>query len=165
MKNIVFLLIALGLFITGCSSGPEKTQKSQLQIREFQTRSYQDVKPMMVMKAMLNVLQDEGFIVKNAVPELGLLTAVKETDIEVKRKSFLSSLFSGDPRWDKNSVIEVSCNVSDYGYASKVRVNFKRKILDNKGGFVKIEQIDEQKFYQNFFNRVSKSIFIQRQDL
>ncbi len=49
----------------------------------------------MIMKAMLNVLQDDGFIVKNAIMDLGLLSAEKTVDIESKGEAFLSALFLG----------------------------------------------------------------------
>lgn len=165
MKNVIIFSIVFGIIITGCATAPQ-TQKTQLQIREFQTRTYTEVDSKIVMKAMLNVLQDDGFIVKNAVPELGLLTASKEIDIENKGKAFLTSLFGGEhARWKKNSTIEASCNVSEIKDGCKVRVNFQQKILDNKGGVVEIKHIDEQQFYQTFFNKVSKSIFIQRTGL
>ena len=165
MKNLIIFSIAITLIVTGCATAP-KTQKTQLQIREFQTRTFTDVDSKIVMKAMLNVLQDDGFIVKNAVPELGLLTASREIDIENKGKAFAAALFGGvHARWKKNSTIEASCNVSDIKDGCKVRVNFQQKILDNKGGIVEIKQIDEQEFYQTFFTKVSKSIFIQRMGL
>lgn len=165
MKNFIIFSIVVGITLAGCASAP-KTQKTQLQIREFQTRTYMDVDSKIVMKAMLNVLQDDGFIVKNAVPELGLLTASREIDVENKGKAFFSALFKGnDARWEKNSIIEASCNVSDIKDGCKVRANFQQKIFDNKGGIVKIEQIEEQQFYQTFFTKVSKSIFIQRMGL
>jgi hypothetical protein len=165
MKNAIIFSIVVGIILTGCASAP-KTQKTQLQIREFQSRTYADVDSKIVMKAMLNVLQDDGFIVKNAVPELGLLTATREIDVENKGKAFAAAFFMGvNARWKKNSIIDASCNVSDIKDGCKVRANFQQKILDNKGGIVKIQQIDEQQFYQTFFNKVSKSIFIQRMGL
>ena len=165
MKNVIISSIVLIIIIAGCATAP-KPQKTQLQIREFQTRTYTDVDSKLVMKAMFNVLQDDGFIVENAVPELGLLTAVREVDIEDKGKAFAAAFFGGvHARWKKNSVVEASCNVSDIKDGCKVRVNFQQKILDNKGGIVEIRQVDEQEFYQTFFNKVSKSIFIQKMGL
>jgi hypothetical protein len=65
------------------------TPKTQLEIREIQTRSYDTPDTKMVMKAVLNVLQDEGYNIKNAETELGLLTASKEIDIEDKTQAAL----------------------------------------------------------------------------
>jgi len=162
MKQIFIISILISFFITCCASSP-KTEKTQLQIREIQTRTYETSESKLVLKAMLNVLQDDGFIVKTAVPELGLLTATKEIDIENLSESIPAFLFGREnARWKKNSIIEATCNISDFGDGCKVRVNFSQKILDNLGGIIAIRQIYDQKFYQAFFFKVDKSIYIQK---
>lgn len=165
MKQIFVISILISVFITSCASSPQ-TEKTQLQIRAIQTRTYEISESKLVLKAMLNVLQDDGFIVKTAVPELGLLTATKEIDIERMSESLPAFFFGGaNARWKKNSIIEATCNVSFFRDKCKVRVNFSQKILDNLGGIIKIRQIYDQKFYQTFFTKVDKSIFIQRMGL
>ena len=165
MKRISIISILISFFITSCASSP-KTEKTQLQIRSIQTRTYETLESKLVLKAMLNVLQDDGFIVKTAVPELGLLTATKEIDIENASESIPAFLFGGaNARWKKNSIIEATCNISDFRDGCKVRVNFTQKILDNLGGILAIRQIYDQKFYQAFFLKVDKSIYIQRMGL
>ena len=165
MKRIFIISILISFFITSCASSP-KTEKTQLQIRSIQTRTYETSESKLVLKAMLNVLQDDGFIVKTAVPELGLLTATKEIDIENASESIPAFLFGGaNARWKKNSIIEATCNISDFRNGCKVRVNFTQKILDNLGGILAIRQIYDQKFYQAFFLKVDKSIYIQRMGL
>jgi hypothetical protein len=172
MKQIFITSILISFFLTNCASVP-KIERTQLQIREIQTRTYEILESKLVLKAMLNVLQDDGFIVKTAVPELGLLTATKEIDIEKeeidieKESESIPAFFFGgaNARWKKNSIIEATCNVSDFRDRCKVRVNFTQKILDNLGGIIEIRQIYDQKFYQTFFLKVDKSIYIQRMGL
>jgi hypothetical protein len=55
--------------------------------------------------------------------------------------------------------------VSEYGEQARVRVNFQIKVLNNKGGIMKIEQIDDEKYYQDFFSKVDKGIFIQKEKI
>ena len=165
MKQIFIIFSLISFFLINCASVP-KIEKTQLQIREIQTRTYEISESKLVLKAMLNVLQDDGFIVKTAVPELGLLTATKEVDIEKESESIPAFFFGGaNARWKKNSIIEATCNVSDFRDRCKVRVNFTQKILDNLGGIIEIRQIYDQKFYQTFFLKVDKSIYIQRMGL
>lgn len=166
MKQVFIISILISFFvITNCASFP-KTEKTQLQIREIQTRTYEASEPELLLKAMLNVFQDDGFIVKTAVPELGLLTATKEIDIENMSESIPAFFFGGaNARWKKNSIIEATCNISNFQDGSKVRVNFTQKILDNLGGILEIRQIYDQQFYQTFFFKVDKSIYIQRMGL
>jgi len=165
MKQIFIISILLSSFMTGCATPPE-TEKTQLQIRAIQTRTYEISESKLVLKAMLNVLQDDGYIVKTAVPEIGLLTAIKEIDIERISESMPAFFFGGaNARWKKSAIIEATCNVSYFGDTCKIRVNFTQKILDNLGGVIEIRQIYDQKFYQTFFTKVDKSIFIQRMGL
>ncbi|MEJ2270544.1 MAG: hypothetical protein P8Y04_12350 [Desulfobulbaceae bacterium] len=107
MKRIFIISILISFFITSCASSP-KAEKTQLQIRSIQTRTYETSESKLVLKAMLNVLQDDGFIVKTAVPELGLLTATKEIDVERMSESMPAFFFGGaNARWKKNSAIYV----------------------------------------------------------
>ena len=166
-KKVILFLLILALFISGCATtGSIVPQKTQLQIREFQTRAYDTTDTKMVMKAMLNVLQDDGFIVKNANLELGLLTARKEIDVENSGEVFVAWFFAGqNARWKKNSIIEVSANISKFGAQTRVRVNFQRKVLDNRGAVLKVKQINNEGYYQKFFSKVDKGIFIQKENL
>ncbi len=166
MKKIWILSLVVSIFVFGCATTGVTPQKTQLQIREFQTRTYETNDTKMVMKAMLNVLQDDGFIVKNAVLDLGLLSAEKSVDVENKGEAFLSAFFLGaNARWKKASIIDCTGNVSEYGKETRVRVNFQLKVLDNKGGIVEVKQIEDEKYYQDFFSKVDKGIFIQKEKL
>ena len=67
----------------------------------------------MVMKSLLNVLQDDGFIVKNASVDLGLISATKEINVENKTEAIILGLLGGqNASWKKNSIIECSGNVT-----------------------------------------------------
>ncbi|MGQ9570140.1 MAG: hypothetical protein ACUVUQ_04715 [Thermodesulfovibrionales bacterium] len=162
----VGLLIIMSIFVFGCATTGVTPQMTQLQIMEFQTRTYETNDLKMIMKAMHDVLQDDGFIVKNAVMDLGLLSAEKTVDIENKGEAFLSALFLGDQAtWEKASVIECTANVSEYSNQARIRVNFQVKVLDNKGGIREVKQIEEEKYYQDIFSKVDKGIFIQKEKL
>ena len=166
MKRSRFLLFTMFVFVFGCATGGAKPQKTQLQIREFQTRTYETNDVKMVMKAVLHVLQDNGFMVKNAVVDLGLLTAEKEVDVESQGEAFFATFFAGaHARWKKANMVECTANVSEFGETTRVRVNFQTKIVDNRGGIMKIDQIEDPVFYQNFFAKVDKGIFIQKEKL
>ena len=145
-------LFIASLMILGCATTPATPPKTQLEIREFQTRDYDTSDVKMVMKSLLNVLQDDGYIVKNANVELGLLSATKELNVENKGQAVLLVLLAGqNARWKKNSTIECSGNVTEMGKVCKVRINFQIKTLDNKGGVVDVKTIEDPIFYQEFF--------------
>lgn len=177
MRNLILMMLMLA-FLTSCTIVTQQTdqshQRTQLETREFQTRVFETDDTKLVMKAMLNVLQDEGFVVKNAVTDLGLLSATKEIDLTRNRNSndFWSEFFeSMSKNNDKNNlykkfkIVEASINVSEFGKQSKVRANFQAKVLDNTGNTVEVYQVDDPKYYQDFFSKVDKAIFIQKQGL
>ena len=162
---MTFFALALTC-LAGCVQMPVQPEKTQLQIREFQTRTYDTTDTKMVMKAILNVLQDDGYMVKNANTELGLLTATKEVDIENKGQALLLTLLAGkNAQYAKNSEIESTANVSEFGKQTKVRLNFQVKSYDNHGNVMEVKQIADAKFYQEFFAKADKGIFIQKQKI
>ena len=168
MKKSLFILTLLLPLSTfpGCITRPPAPARTQLQVREFETREFEVHNSRRVMKSLLNVLQDEGFIVKNAVVELGLITATRSVDLEDSNDAFFRSLFMGDQAvWQKNAEIEVSINCSEVRDGTRVRANFQRKILDNRGGIMRVENVDDAIFYQDFFSKVDKGLFLERERL
>ncbi len=159
-------LIGMTLFGTGCMGRNQEAPMTQLQIREIQTRSFESKDAKSVLKEMINVLQDEAFIVKQANLDLGLLSGEKDIDVENGWHSFFSVLANGkNASWTKNALIEVSANVTQFGKDTKVRVNFQRKLFDNFGRVVKVIQIYDQEYYQEFFFKVDKGLFIQEEKI
>ena len=166
MKNFLVFFIMIVLFSYGCAPTETIPEKTQLQIRELQTRTYQTDDVKMVLKAMLNVLQDDGYIVKNTNTDLGFLSATKEIDIENRGEALLSTFLLGNQAsWKKNALIEATANVSSFNKECRVRVNFQVKVMDNKGGVREVKPIDDVKHYEDFFSKVDKGIFIQKENL
>lgn len=162
------LAMMIGLF-SGCAPMPPRPQRTQLEIREFQTRTYDNTKgqSVRVMKAVLDVLQDEGFIIKNADRELGFITASKEVDVQDPWGSAFAHFGSGgaQPRYRKNAITECSANITEFGKVVKVRAIFQRKVMDNLGGTMGVTQIEDPLFYQDFFAKVDKGVFIEKQNI
>jgi len=166
MSRILPFICCL-LFAAGCAKElkPEP-EKTQLEIREFQTRTFDVDNMRMVMKSVLNVLQDDNYIVKNVALDLGFLTATKEEDVEDSSEKFWSQFTrANEARWPKHRIIEATVNVSDFGKQVRIRVNFQAKILDNRGSVVTVNQITDEKFYQDIFAKVDKGIFLQNQNI
>lgn len=166
MKLILSLLLAVST--AGCIWGSTTPPKTQLEIREFQTREFDTKDTKLVMKAVLNVLQDEGFTIRNADSHLGFLSATKEVDLgggPIFNWSWSDTKSSGDARWKKLRVIDATANISEHGKQTRVRVSFQQKVLDNLGAVMEAKAIDDAKFYQDFFSKVDKGIFLQKENL
>lgn len=145
------------------------TPMTQLEKRQFQTRTYDSTDKALVMKAMLNVLQDEGFIVYNANPLLGFIYGVKDFDtsdpnIDISKEFGLSK---ARLNWNgvKVATVETTANVTEYGKSMRVRINFKRKLLNIYGNAQFIDDINDEIYYQDFFSKVDKAIFLQKQKI
>ena len=177
---LILALIGIVSMISACTivntyQAPD-APKTQLQTRQVQTREFDTNNVKLIMKAVINVLQDDGFIVKNAQLDLGLLTAQKEIDLSQSRgnsNDFWSEFFKGidrnrsrnsnDLTYSKIKIVESSVNISEFGKQTKVRANFQVKVLDNLGNPKEVYQVEDAKFYQDFFVKVDKGVFIQKQ--
>ena len=160
---LVFAAVFAAIFFGGCAI-PTPPPLSPLETRSMQTREYPTGDTHLVMKALLNVLQDEGFTTKNAVPELGLITAVKETDIERNGVAVFAGFLAGpEGVWEKNAAIEATANVSEFGKDTRVRLSFRRKVYSNHGTVMQIEDLRDPQYYQDFFAKVDKGVFLQKE--
>lgn len=171
MKRIlssILVLCLIGVIAPNSAEAKNEiiTPQSQLQKRQYQTRQYEYISKADIMKAMLNVLQDEGFIVNNANSLLGFISGAKEFSPNDKTIDVQSEL--GTKKGLLGcvvAVVEATANVSEYGNNYKVRINFKRKLLNSYGNAYKITEVTDEKYYQNFFSKVDKAIFIQKQKI
>jgi hypothetical protein len=170
MKRYGGLLAILSILLTGClpvRPNFNPPQITQLQARAIQTRSYDGLDQKTVLKTVLNVLQDEGFIVHYGDVELGLLNASKELVENTKTdfaSQFMASLGNANALRNAVSSIEATANISEFGKQIKVRMNFQRKVGNDQLP-VDVSQINDPKFYQEFFVKVDKGLFIQKQGL
>lgn len=173
MKKYLILLLVCCLFagIEPSYAKPKNVpqQATQLEKRVYQSRTFDNIDKATVMKSMLNVLQDEGFIVNNANPLLGFISGSKEFDVSDKtidiEKEF--GIKKNALAWKgiRVATIEATANVSEFGKEIRVRINFKRKLLNTYGNAQFIDEISDEKYYQDFFAKVDKAIFIQKQKI
>lgn len=171
MKKYFILIIAvfIAFGVMPVSAKTDVKPVTQLEKRAYQTRTFDSCDKATLMKAMLNVLQDEGFIVNNANPLLGFISGSKEFDVSDKtidvKKEFGIKKGSLIFRGIKVATIESTANVSDFGKEVRVRINFKRKLLNVYGNAQSINEITDENYYQDFFSKVDKAIFIQKQKI
>jgi len=157
-------LLTVALLLPSClSDAPPPPQPTQLEMRNFQTREYDTYDAKMVMKAVLNVLQDMGFIVGSADTEIGLLTANRWTDVQHSKKE-VKKATKNEVTLSKSIVLDCTANISAFGKTqTRVRVNFQQRILDANGNAMQAFPIQDADFYQTFFAQVDKGIFLQQE--
>ncbi len=138
---------------------------TQLQIRELQTRSFDIEDSTRVIKAVLDVLQDESFIPKEVNDSIGYIYASKEVDVEDGNEAFWAKFWEKDPRWNKFLLVECAANITQRAHEVRVRLAFHVKTLDNHARVVAVQPVHDPVFYQRFFSRVDKGVYLEKEGL
>jgi hypothetical protein len=151
---------------------PASMQKRQLQTRIFDTENESEV-----LAASSAVLQDIGFLVDESEVQLGLIVASKERSAiqpaEVTAQVILAILAAigggtPDPVWDENQIMRISLVVTPIIVEQKntaVRITFQRIVFTNKGTISKSEPLGTPEIYQEFFDKLSKALFLEAQEI
>lgn len=171
MKKILAIILVLCCCLPAAAKKRQNeeiiTPLSQLEKRQFQTRTYPAQDNVIAMKAILNVLQDEGFIVYNVNSLLGYIYGVKDFDLSDPNIDISKEFGVTKSRLNYNGVkvatLEVSVNVTQYGGKSRIRANFKRKLLNQYGNAQMIDDISEIEFYDDFYSKVDAAMNLQKQ--
>jgi hypothetical protein len=162
-----FSALVICFSVMGCQFEPPKPPLTQLQLRQLQSRSYENRDMIVAMRAVINALLDEGFIIKNADKDLGFVQATK--DIEIAGAGAFAEFggFFGNnqTRWRNSTQIDCSGTLTAVGKTTNVRLIFQRKTLDNFGVPMGIALIEDPAYYQNVFTKIDKSLFLEREGL
>ena len=90
MKKFIHIFLIIAFIFTSNSTvfaAKEKVERSMLEIREVQTRYFETTDSNLVAKAIINTLQDNGFIIQRLEPDLGYIKAKKEVKLKRTIKS------------------------------------------------------------------------------
>ena len=160
--------------VAGCESIPPNALKMSpetLEHRQLQTRRFDGTDDKTILAACAGVLQDLGFNLDESETKLGLIVASKERSAVSAGQiagAVVAALFGVTTSIDKNQKIRVSLVVSPANQNANgsddksfyVRVTFQRTIWNTNGQITRIEGINDAKIYQDFFQKLSKSLFL-----
>ena len=185
-------LIALAIpFLGGCQTPVEDAMAlppESLKLRQLQTRRVEGIDEKALLAASVGVLQDLGFNIDESETQLGVIVASKKRsaiDTGDIAASALESLIIGmvaaalsdDHESDVDIDIDVTQKIrisivtrpalDSAGQprpdAQVIRVTIQRLVWDDEGNLTHAESIEDPKVYQKFFDRLSKSIFLELQ--
>lgn len=177
MKKLSAVLAAF--LIAGCVTVPPDTfvvTPQLLQQRNIESRRYDGINEADLIIASANVLQDLGFNLENSETKLGVLTASKQRDATDGREvvaAVLVAALTGVPMpMSKDQTIRVALVVrsvldSDGKPMANhhfVRVTFQRLVRKTDNS-VHGETLTDLQLYQDFYERVSKSVFLEAQKI
>ena len=139
---------------------PESLRDRQLQSRIFETNDEK-----MLLTASAALLQDLGFTIDESEVALGLIHSARERDVtdkgEVVGKVILGVLLGAPPTWDTRQRVVASVVTKPIDEKRiAVRVTFQHMVWNNQNQVTKLEQINDPEIYQEFFAKLSKSVFL-----
>jgi len=162
----------------GCVTLPPDTfvlTPELLKQRQIETRKYSGIQERELLIACSNVLQDLGFNLENSEVRLGVLTASKQRDAvqagEVALAIAMALLGASTPI-SKDQTIRVSLVVrpvrmSDGSPSQKehfVRITVQRIVRRTDNSII-AQGLNDPELFRQFFERVSKSVFLEAQNL
>ncbi len=172
---------ALCLCLAGCASMPNNLlvmPSDYLSAREQQMRKYATTDDKKVIKASAGALQDLGFTIDKSEMELGMVvssknsTAVSAGQVTAALTADVACVLFGCytnlyGKTDKAQKIEASVMVNSAlaKDSTVVRVKFQTVVWNVQGQVSRFETIKDPKIYQDFFERLSKSIFLEEQKI
>lgn len=177
MKTLSALLTVL--LISGCVQMPKDSfvvTPELLKQRQIETRHYDGIKGENLIVASSNTLQDLGYTLDNSETKLGVLTASKQRDAtntgQVVASVILAMLGGGASPVDKDQTIRVSLVVRPVNDSNGkamddsqfVRVSFQR-VVRRSDNSTYSETLREDQLFKDFFERVSKAVFLEAQKI
>jgi len=174
-----FILIVGALLLSGCVTiPPDALQLSpeNLQLRQLQTRRY-DTDEKTLLSAAAALLQDLGFQVDETTREIGVISASKERDAtnpgQIVTSLLIAALTGVAIPVDRNQHIRASVVthplIIDDGDRSNcqtaIRATFQRTVFNHQKQVSRRECIIDKDIYQEFFDKLSKSLFLGAHDI
>lgn len=169
----VFLFLAI-LLIGGCATGvPQdalRLSPETLERRQMQTRRFDGIPETEILSACAAVLQDLGFNLDESETELGVLVASKKRsaiDARQVATAVLLGIIGWEMETDEKQKIRASLvtrPAGDHGRDGEsylVRITFQRVVWNSANDVSRIEGLDAPELYQGFFDRLSKSVFLE----
>jgi len=167
--------LILGGILVGCAPHVPKEalelSPESLRLRQLQTRRFDSGNEKVLLAAGAAVLQDLGFNLDESETELGVIVASKERSAvepgQVMAAVFMALLGVPMPidKYQKIRASLVTRPAGEREESTLVRVTFQRIVWDTQGRVTKTEPLDEPVFYQEFFARLSKAVFLEAHEL
>jgi hypothetical protein len=170
-----FLLLGLALLAAGCNTGvpsdalnlsPDSLERRQLESRRFEGGKESDI-----LSACSGVAQDMGFTIDEAETKLGVMVASKNREAsDTGSRVAMAILFGANAAnsMDRSQKIRLCIVVKPVQSSNGagpaqwvVRATFQRMVWNSYGQLTRLEGLKEPELYQQFFEKLSKSVFLE----
>jgi hypothetical protein len=175
MRRFLPLSLIGILIMSGCQTIPKDAftlSPETLAQRQIQTKKYQTTDEAKILAACAGLLQDLGFNIDESETKLGLISSSKMRSAKNAGQiigailiTVLSGVSTPIEKEQKMRGCVVTRPVGENGEYVAVRVTFQRVVWDTKGQVTRSESLTDPKIYQEFFDRLSKAIFLEAQEI
>jgi hypothetical protein len=150
---------------------PEDLVQRPLQSRQF------DTDEQTLLAASTALLQDLGFMIEDSEPAYGLIACSKHRDASRTEQmigAFALAMLTGvvppvdRDQWIRASVVTqpVAVDAADPAKCrTVVRVSFQRIVRNQRGLVSRQEGLVEPQMYRDFFEKLSRSLFLEAHEL
>ena len=168
------ILICIGVFLVACQNRIFEQaltlSPDSLRDRQLQTRIFEAIDEKKLLTASAAVLQDLGFTIDETEVRCGVIVCSRDRDVTETVEVVLSVAL------EILSILVLSPTSVPYDQTQKVlaslvttpadnqriavRITFHQMVWDSDGNITKNEQINDPQIYQEFFSKLSKSVFL-----
>lgn len=159
--------------LAGCQAGVPRDalalNTESLERRQLQTRKFSTSDESKLLNAAVGLVQDLGFTIEGTQSKLGLITGSKQRDAtdagQVAGAVFVAFLTGVSTAVDKDQTIRISVVTFPSGTQTSLRVTFQRAVRNTQGQLSRLEFIEDPAIYQQFFEKLSKAVFLEAQKI
>ena len=169
------LLLCAPLFVApGCAANIPKQalnlQPDSLARRQLQTRRFDTEDELKLLQAAAMVLQDLGFAIDESETKLGVIAGSKSRDAtsaqQIIGAVIVAALSGAAVPVDNVQHIKASVVTrSSQPETMNLRVTFQRTIVNTDGQVSRVESLEDPALYREFFDKLSKAVFLQANDI
>ncbi len=178
MKFNFLVFLSVLLIATGCTSSNVsffKPTESSIALRQIQSRTYETADEAKILSSVIALMQDTGFIIEKSDDALGFVSVTKNADavkggqvalaLTLDVLNILSGSGYSDNLGDVDDVQKINASVvvkpNSDGKSYTVRLTYQRMVWNKKGILSKVETLNDKEMYNLFFDKLSKSIFLE----
>lgn len=162
--------------VGGCTSGgiPKDAlvlKQESLALRQQQTRRFSTPDEKSLVVAAAGLLQDMGFSLDESEVALGVIVGSKTRSAEDTGQiigSLFAAMLGAQVPYDQEQKIRASLvtRPSDTNPGETLlRVTFQRIVWNNMGDVWKLETISDESVYAEFFDKLSKAVFLEANEI
>ena len=174
--KLLLLFFLCILLIPGCATTVPKEAMSlspvSLEQRQIQTRKYETNDEEKILIACAGLLQDMGFNIDESETELGVIVGSKmrsAVNVGQQIAAVLAAAFTGvvtpTNKEQKMRASVVTKPIGENGEYTAVRVTFQRIVWNTSGQVTILEGLTDPEIYQEFFDKLSKAIFLEAHEI